>query len=92
MNVVVIGTGLAGLTATALLSKAGHAVTALEQHERIGGVTATLERGGYHWDRGQMLVPDFGPGEPARRISRQPSLPPAQDRSWSISFATFSTG
>ena len=32
MRVVVIGTGLAGLTATALLSKAGHAVTALEQH------------------------------------------------------------
>ena len=47
MNVVVIGTGLAGLTATALLSKAGHAVTALEQHEQIGGVTASLERDGY---------------------------------------------
>jgi phytoene dehydrogenase-like protein len=68
VRVVVIGTGLAGLTATALLSKAGHTVTALEQHEQIGGVTATLERGGYRWDWGQMLVPDFGPGEPARQI------------------------
>jgi phytoene dehydrogenase-like protein len=68
VRVAVIGTGLAGLTATALLSKAGHAVTALEQHEQIGGVTATLERGGYRWDWGQMLVPDFGPGEPARQI------------------------
>jgi phytoene dehydrogenase-like protein len=68
MRVAVIGTGLAGLTATALLSRAGYAVTALEQHEQIGGVTATLERGGYRWDWGQMLVPDFGPGEPARQI------------------------
>jgi phytoene dehydrogenase-like protein len=68
VRVVAIGTGLAGLTATALLSKAGHAVTALEQHEQIGGVTATLERSGYRWDWGQMLVPDFGPGEPARQI------------------------
>ncbi len=68
MRVVVIGTGLAGLTSTALLSKAGHDVTALEQHEQIGGVTASLERGGYRWDWGQMLVPDFGPAEPARQI------------------------
>ncbi|MBW1687789.1 MAG: NAD(P)-binding protein [Deltaproteobacteria bacterium] len=50
MRVVVIETGLAGLAATALLSKAGHDVTALEQHEQIGSVTATLERDGYRWD------------------------------------------
>ena len=61
--------GLAGLTATALLSKAGHAVTALEQHEQIGGVTASLEKRGYRWDWGQMLVPDFGRANPPGRSS-----------------------
>jgi phytoene dehydrogenase-like protein len=68
MEVAVIGSGLSGLTAAALLSQAGHSVTLYEQHEQIGGVTATLEKDGFKWDWGQMLVNDLSAGEPGRII------------------------
>ena len=68
MRVAVIGSGLSGLTAAALLAKRGHEVSVFEQHEDIGGVTSGIEKDGFRWDLGQMLVPDLGPGEPARRI------------------------
>lgn len=47
MKIAVVGSGLAGLTSAALLIKEGHVVTVYEQHERIGGVTATIEKDGY---------------------------------------------
>ena len=68
MKAIVIGSGLAGLTAAALLAKEGYIVSVFEQHEKIGGVTATLEKDGYRWDWGQMIVPDLGEEEPARLI------------------------
>ena len=68
MKTIIIGSGLAGLTAAALLAKNGYEVKLFEQYERIGGVTATLEKDGYRWDWGQMIVPDLGEGEPAREI------------------------
>lgn len=68
MKVIVIGSGLAGLTAGALMAKEGHDVKIFEQHAKIGGVTATLEKDGYKWDWGQMLVPDLSEGEPGRKI------------------------
>ncbi|NHJ19501.1 MAG: FAD-dependent oxidoreductase [Candidatus Lokiarchaeota archaeon] len=46
MKVVVIGSGVSGLTSAALLIKEGYSVTVYEQHENIGGVTATIERDG----------------------------------------------
>jgi phytoene dehydrogenase-like protein len=68
MKVAVIGSGLSGLTAAALLAKSGHEVHLYEQDERIGGVTAGIEKDGYRWDYGQMLLNDFGPGEPAYNV------------------------
>ncbi|MHA1750284.1 MAG: NAD(P)-binding protein [Promethearchaeota archaeon] len=68
MIIAVIGSGLAGLTAAALLVKEGHSITVYEQHERIGGVTATIEKDEYKWDWGQMLIPNFGEGESGRKI------------------------
>lgn len=46
MKVVVIGSGVSGLTSAALLIKESYTVTAYEQYERIGGVTTTIERDG----------------------------------------------
>lgn len=63
-NIVVIGSGVAGLTAAAYLGMKGHRVRVFEQFDRIGGVTATFEKEGYHWDLGPMLLQGFGPGEP----------------------------
>lgn len=68
MKIAVIGSGLSGLTAGALLAQNGHQVSVFEQHERIGGVTATIEKDGFKWDWGQMLVPDLSKGEPGRKI------------------------
>ena len=62
MKIIVMGSGLSGLTAAALLAKKSYEVIVFEQDEKIGGVTATLEQGGYRWDWGQMIVPaETGP-------------------------------
>jgi phytoene dehydrogenase-like protein len=68
MRVAVLGSGLSGLTAAALLARRGHRVSVYEQHPEIGGVTSSIEKGGFRWDLGQMLVPDLEPGEPGRSV------------------------
>ena len=45
-NITIIGAGLGGLTAGALLSKKGHKVTLLEQHNIVGGCATTFKRKG----------------------------------------------
>ncbi|MGC9521967.1 MAG: phytoene desaturase family protein [Anaerolineae bacterium] len=67
-KVVVIGAGMAGLTAAAYLARAGHQVTVFEQFEEIGGVTATLREDGFGWDLGPLLLEGFAPDERAGRI------------------------
>ena len=51
-DVIVIGSGLGGLSSAAVLSKAGYKVVVLEQHDIIGGATHTFEDGGYEFDVG----------------------------------------
>ncbi|TAL30731.1 MAG: NAD(P)/FAD-dependent oxidoreductase [Spirochaetes bacterium] len=65
MKVVIIGSGIAGMTAGAYLSRYGCAVTVLEQNDDIGGVTGGFTRDGYSWDMGQLVLEGFGPGEQA---------------------------
>ena len=62
---IVIGSGMAGLTAAAYLVRAGHQVTVYEQFSEIGGVTATLRQEGFGWDLGPLVLEGIGPGEPA---------------------------
>jgi phytoene desaturase len=71
MKIAIIGSGLAGLTAGALCANAGHDVIIYEQHEKIGGITATYEKDGYKWDWGQMLIPDLSNGEPGRELLKK---------------------
>jgi phytoene dehydrogenase-like protein len=68
MEIAIIGSGLAGLTAGAYLAQAGHNVTVFEQYHQPGGVTAPYEAGGYRWDLGQLVVEGLGPGEPLGQI------------------------
>ena len=61
---VVIGAGVGGLTAAALLAKRGFDVTVLEAHVEPGGCAATFFHKGYRFDVGATLVGGFHPGGP----------------------------
>ena len=67
-KIIIIGAGMAGLTAGAYLAQAGYEVKIFEQFPKIGGVTATHSKGGFSWDLGPMLVQDFSRDEPAGKI------------------------
>ncbi|KAF7644361.1 hypothetical protein LDENG_00223470, partial [Lucifuga dentata] len=58
-HVVVIGAGMAGLTAAKLLSNAGHRVTVLESSGRVGGRVETYrnEEEGWYAELGAMRIP-----------------------------------
>ena len=68
MKIVIIGSGMSGLTAGAYLAKAGYAVTIFEQFPMPGGVTATVRQDGFGWDIGPLLLEGFAPGDKGRSI------------------------
>ncbi|CAN5217006.1 NAD(P)/FAD-dependent oxidoreductase [soil metagenome] len=51
-DVIMIGSGIGGLTAAALLTKAGKRVLVLERHYTAGGFTHMFKRKDYEWDVG----------------------------------------
>jgi phytoene desaturase len=62
-DVVVIGAGLGGLSAGALLATQGRRVLVLEQSDRIGGCCSSFERNGFHFDTGASIVEIIKPIE-----------------------------
>jgi len=68
-RVVIIGAGIGGLTAGALLLNAGHAVTILEAHVYPGGSAGTFYHQGYRFDAGATLAGGFAPGGPHARLA-----------------------
>ena len=59
-RVVVIGAGIAGLAASALLAREGHEVTVLEGRDQVGGRAGSWERDGFRFDLGPSwyLMPE----------------------------------
>ena len=68
-HTVVIGAGIGGLTAGALLLKAGHRVTVLEAHVYPGGCAGTFYHKKYRFDAGATLAGGFSQGGPHARVA-----------------------
>ena len=51
-DVIIIGSGISGLTAGVLLAEKGKKVLILEKHFKVGGWTHTFKRDYYEWDVG----------------------------------------
>jgi C-3',4' desaturase CrtD len=69
-RVVVIGAGVGGLAAAALLARAGLDVTVLEAHIYPGGSAGTFFHRGYRFDAGATLAGGFYAGGPMDLLAR----------------------
>ena len=54
-DVIVIGSGIGGLSAASILSRNGFNVLVVESHYEAGGCAHTFKRGGYHFESGPSL-------------------------------------
>ncbi|MCB9007211.1 MAG: FAD-dependent oxidoreductase [Ardenticatenaceae bacterium] len=68
-HTLIIGAGIGGLTAGALLLKAGHRVTVLEAHVYPGGSAGTFYHKKYRFDAGATLAGGFSAGGPHARVA-----------------------
>ena len=67
-DVIVIGSGMGGMTTAAALSRLDHKVLLLEQAQTIGGLTHSFSRDGFSWDVGLHYCGSFGHNQFAGRI------------------------
>lgn len=60
-HIIIIGSGIGGLGAAALLAKEGYKVTVFEKNEGIGGRASVWKEGGFTFDMGPSwyLMPDI---------------------------------
>ena len=59
-DTVVVGGGIAGLTAAAYLAKAGRSVVLFEKQEKTGGLVQTFQRDGVYFDTGLRSIENSG--------------------------------
>ena len=79
-DVAVVGGGIAGLTAAALLAAEGLQVELLEAHSQCGGCAGTFRRGPYTFDAGATQVAGFEPGGIHQRLFQHFGVPLPQAR------------
>lgn len=77
-EVVVVGGGIGGLTAAALLAARGVSVCLLERASRVGGCAANFEHLGHDFETGAGLYARWQPGDLHERVFAElPVGPPA---------------
>jgi phytoene dehydrogenase-like protein len=59
-NTIIVGGGIAGLTAAAYLSRAGQKVLLIEKNNECGGLVNSFTRDGFHFDAGVRALEDAG--------------------------------
>ena len=77
-DVIVIGGGIAGLTAAALLAHEGLGVTLLEAHHQLGGCAGTFRRGPFTFDVGATQVAGLEPGGSHARLFQHLDIQPPE--------------
>ncbi|MEM8828579.1 MAG: C-3',4' desaturase CrtD [Cyanobacteria bacterium P01_G01_bin.19] len=75
-RVVVVGAGIGGLTAGALLAKKGYEVTVYDQAIVPGGCASTFKRRGFTFDVGATQVAGLEPGGIHHRIFKELDIEP----------------
>ena len=81
-DVVIIGAGVSGLTAAALLARTGLGVCVLEEQPRPGGYMQGFSRGGFTFDTAVQWLNGMGTGGMSRKLldtlggDDQPAFPP----------------
>jgi len=70
-HIVVIGAGVGGLSAAALLAQSGHSVTVLEAQTYPGGCAGTFYHQGFRFDAGATVAGGFQPNGPHTLIGKR---------------------
>ena len=63
-EVIIVGAGMAGLTAAAYLSRAGHDVLLIEKNENCGGLLNSIQKDGFVFDTGPRSIENSGAVRP----------------------------
>ena len=79
-EVVVVGGGIGGLTAAALVAARGRRVCLLEREPEAGGLAAPFDRAGYRFEPGAGLYAGWGPGDLHARVFAELPVPAPEAR------------
>lgn len=86
-RIIIIGSGIGGLSAAALLAQSGYNVTVLEAQTYPGGCASTFIHKGYRFDSGATVVGGFQPNGPHHLIGQQLGIEwpvKAHDPAWVV--------
>ena len=63
-EIIIVGAGMAGLTAAAYLSRAGHDVLLIEKNDTYGGLVTSFQKDGFVFDTGPRSIENSGAVKP----------------------------